>query len=53
MSLRTLEGTTGLNRGYLSRMERGHIRESDEEPVLKVAQALDVSPDAITHEEKT
>lgn len=53
MSLRTLQQKTGLNRGYLSRMERGLIRESDAEPVRKVATALAVSPDAITHKEKT
>jgi transcriptional regulator with XRE-family HTH domain len=53
MSLRTLQQKTGLNRGYLSRMERGLIRESDADPVQKVAQALNVSPDAITHEEMT
>ncbi|WP_405944687.1 helix-turn-helix domain-containing protein [Streptomyces sp. NBC_00932] len=53
LSLRALQQTTGLNRGYLSRMERGHIRESATEPVLKVAAALSVTPDAITHEEKT
>ena len=53
MSLRALEKHTGLNRGYLSRMERGRIRESAEEPVRKVANALDVTPEAITHKEKT
>ncbi|MFB7647204.1 helix-turn-helix domain-containing protein [Streptomyces sp. NPDC056084] len=53
MSLRAMQTTTGLNRGYLSRLERGLIRESDDEPVLKVASALNVSPDAITHKETT
>ncbi|MEV6081275.1 helix-turn-helix transcriptional regulator [Streptomyces sp. NPDC052069] len=52
MSLRTLQQKTGLNRGYLSRMERALIRESADEPVQAVASALDVTPDAITHEEK-
>jgi transcriptional regulator with XRE-family HTH domain len=42
---------TGLNRGYLSRLERGLIRQAGE-PVLKVADALAVAPEAITHEEK-
>ncbi len=53
MSLRDLQEKTGLDRGYLSRMERGHIRESADGPVQKVAAALDVTPDAITHKEKT
>lgn len=43
---------TGLERGYLSRMERGLIREPADPAVLKVASALDVPPDAITHKEK-
>lgn len=53
LSLRDLQQQTGLNRGYLSRMERGFIRKPADEPVLKVATALGVPPDAITHEEKT
>lgn len=53
MSLRDVQKLTGLNRGYLSRLERGLIRKPADEPVLKVATALDVPPDAITHEEKT
>jgi hypothetical protein len=44
---------TGLDRGYLSRMERGLIRKAADIAVLTVATALAVSPDAITHEEKT
>lgn len=43
---------TGLNRGYLSRLERGLIHQAGGEPVRKVAGALDVAPEAITHEEK-
>lgn len=53
MSLRALQTETGLDRGYLSRLERGLIREPADAPVLKVATALNVPPDAITHEEKT
>lgn len=53
MSLRELQQTTGLNRGYLSRMERGRIRQSDDTAVQKVATALNVPIDAIRHEEKT
>lgn len=51
MSLRDVQKLTGLNRGYLSRLERGLIREPADEPVLEVATALDVPPDAITHKE--
>jgi transcriptional regulator with XRE-family HTH domain len=53
MSLRVLQELTGLNRGYLSHLERGHIRQSAPEPVRRIAGALHVPPDAITHEEKT
>jgi transcriptional regulator with XRE-family HTH domain len=52
ISLRELQKKTGLNRGYLSRMERGLIREPSDPAVQKVASALAVPPDAITHEEK-
>jgi transcriptional regulator with XRE-family HTH domain len=51
MSLRTLQELTGLNRGYLSRMERGHIRTSDDERVRTIANALQVKPAAITQED--
>lgn len=51
MSLRDLQKLTGLDRGYLSRLERGLIREPDTEPVRKVAAALAVPPDAITQGE--
>jgi transcriptional regulator with XRE-family HTH domain len=53
LSLRALQQETGLNRGYLSRLERGYIRKPADGPVFKVATALNVPPDAITHEEKT
>ncbi|MFF3619990.1 helix-turn-helix domain-containing protein [Streptomyces sp. NPDC002467] len=53
IGLRMLQEMTGLNRGYLSRLERGHIHESDDEQVRKVAIALHVALQAITHEEKT
>lgn len=52
-SLRELQQTTGLNRGYLSRLERGRIQQSDATAVQKVATALDVPLEAICHEEKT
>ncbi|MBT2477580.1 helix-turn-helix domain-containing protein [Streptomyces sp. ISL-94] len=51
LSLRALQEMTGLNRGYLSRLERGLIHHAGE-PVLKVAGALEVTPEAITHKEK-
>lgn len=44
---------TGLNRGYLSRLERGRIREPDATRVRTVARALNVGLEAIIHEEKT
>ncbi|WP_329308414.1 helix-turn-helix domain-containing protein [Streptomyces microflavus] len=53
MSLRALQQKTGLDRGYLSRMERGHIQEPADEPLHQVAAALSVTTDAITHKEKT
>lgn len=53
MSLRTLQTLTGLNRGYLSRMERGLIRESEDHRVRTIADALQVKPAAITKEEET
>lgn len=43
---------TGFNRGYLSRLERGHIREPDEDHIRTVADALNVAPEAITHQEE-
>ncbi|MHB9862142.1 helix-turn-helix domain-containing protein [Streptomyces sp. YIM S03343] len=42
LSLRELEAKTGLNRGYLSRLERGHIQDVGSEQVRRVAEAFDV-----------
>ncbi|MGW6454982.1 helix-turn-helix domain-containing protein [Streptomyces sp. NPDC055078] len=53
MSLRALQQKTGLNRGYLSRLERGLITESASTRVREVATALDVPTEAITHKEQT
>ncbi|MFE0088828.1 helix-turn-helix domain-containing protein [Streptomyces sp. NPDC059016] len=53
MSLRSLQALTGLNRGYLSRIERGLIHESADQRVRTIANALQVKPAAITQEEKT
>lgn len=52
MSLRTLEKLTGLDRGYLSRLERGHIHESADQRVQTIADALHLKLVAITQEEK-
>ncbi|NUV31993.1 helix-turn-helix transcriptional regulator [Streptomyces odorifer] len=51
LSLRGLQQQTGLNRGYLSRMERGLIRQPADDQVRKVADVLAVPLAAITHEE--
>lgn len=53
MSIRELQAKTGLNRGYLSRLERALIRDTGAEQVRKVASALQVSQDLITYEEMT
>ncbi|AEW94654.1 MULTISPECIES: helix-turn-helix domain-containing protein [Streptomycetaceae] len=52
MGLRELSRRTGLDRGYLSRLERGLAGASDG-TVRRVAAGLDVPQEAITHEEKT
>ncbi|MEW2415354.1 helix-turn-helix transcriptional regulator [Streptomyces sp. NPDC046866] len=52
IGLRSLQQMTGFNRGYLSRLERGHIREPDEIHIRTVADALNVAPEAITHQEE-
>ncbi|MFE9764660.1 helix-turn-helix domain-containing protein [Streptomyces sp. NPDC005808] len=53
LSLPELEAKTGLNRGYLSRMERGHIQEVGSEQVRRVAKALRVSEDLLTETEES
>ncbi|MFD7101886.1 helix-turn-helix domain-containing protein [Streptomyces celluloflavus] len=53
MSLRALSGRTGLNRGYLSRLERDQIRETASTTVQTIADALRVPTAAITHQETT
>lgn len=50
MSLRTLSAKTGIDRGHLSRAERG-IAGLGDENIKKVADALDVTPADITHKE--
>lgn len=52
MGLRTLQKLTGLDRGYLSRMERGRIRQSEDHRVQAIADALQVKRAAITDDEE-
>lgn len=53
LSLRKLEAQTGLNRGYLSRLERGQVREVGSEQLRRVAAALHVPEGLILDEETT
>lgn len=48
-----MEAQTGLNRGYLSRLERGRIRDTSVDKVQRVATVLDISPDLLELKEKT
>lgn len=50
MSLRTLSAITGIHRSHLSRVERGLAGLGDMN-ILKVAAALGVTADDITHKE--
>lgn len=50
MSLRTLSAKTGIDRSHLSRVERGLAGLGDQN-IEKVAVALDVTPEDITHQE--
>lgn len=47
MSLRQLSDKTGLDRGYLSRLERGLIRRPAREKLARIAEALAVSTESI------
>lgn len=53
MSLRELEAQTGLNRGYLSRLEREQVQDVGSEQVRRVAAALGVPESLILDEETT
>jgi transcriptional regulator with XRE-family HTH domain len=46
-SLRALSDETGLDRGYLSRLERGLVRRPGPEKLARIAEVLEVSPDDI------
>lgn len=50
MSLAKLSALTGINKGHLSRVERGLAGLGDEN-IRLLANALDVTPDDITHKE--
>ncbi|MFJ9573616.1 helix-turn-helix domain-containing protein [Streptomyces bacillaris] len=51
VSIRALSLSTGLNRGYLSRLERGLIAHPSDDKVALIAAAMQVSTSAITHKE--
>lgn len=53
LSLRELEAETGLNRGYLSRLEQGRIQDVGSEQVRRVAEALQVSEELLTNTEES
>ncbi|MFF1709245.1 helix-turn-helix domain-containing protein [Streptomyces sp. NPDC058268] len=52
MSLGTLSSLTGIHKSHLSRVEHGKAGLGGKN-VLRLADALGVIPDDITHEEKT
>ncbi len=47
-----MEEQTGLNRGWLSRLERGAIRTTAESKVRQIATVLDTDPDLLELKEK-
>lgn len=47
-----MEEQTGLDRGWLSRIERGQIRTTAESKVRQVATVLDIDPDLLELKEK-
>lgn len=51
LSLSELEAKTGLNRGYLWRLENEQIRDAGQQQIRKVAEALQVPQDLIVEEE--
>ncbi|MFJ9374387.1 helix-turn-helix domain-containing protein [Streptomyces sp. NPDC101455] len=53
LTLPELEAKTGLNRGYLSRLERGHIQDVGSEQVRRVAEALRVAEDLLINSEES
>lgn len=53
LTLPALEAQTGLNRGYLSRLERGLIRNVGRDQVRRVAEALRVPEDLLIDAEES
>ncbi|MGW1796904.1 helix-turn-helix domain-containing protein [Streptomyces sp. NPDC001984] len=53
LSLRELEAQSGLNRGYLSRLEREQVADVGSEQVRRVAAVLQVPADLLVEEETT
>ena len=53
LSLRELEARTGLNRGYLSRLENEQLRDVGSEQVRRVAEGLDVPEDLLIDTEES
>lgn len=53
LSLRELEAQTGLNRGYLSRLEREQVRDVGSEQVRRVAEVLRVPEDLLIDTEES
>lgn len=51
MGIRTLARTADIDRSHLSRVERGLVGASAAK-LHRIADALQVPPDAITHKEK-
>lgn len=53
LSLRELEAKSGLNRGYLSRLETGQVQDVGSEQVRRVAEALRVEEDLLIDTEES
>jgi transcriptional regulator with XRE-family HTH domain len=53
LSLRELEAKSGLNRGYLSRLEREQVRDVGSEQVRRVAEVLQVPEDLLIDTEES
>lgn len=52
LGIRELAKRSGINRGYLSRLERGLVAEPSEARMRQIAIALDVPVAAINREEQ-
>lgn len=47
LSLRDLEGKTGINNALLSQIETGHVKNPSWKNVVKIAKALDLKLDRL------